>query len=118
MVSRPLIMLYYTQFVGNANDLPTIRALSNFSGIGLLDSDPYLPYGYSWWQNQNNFWRHVRNFILDISDLPPSGTFHCLHWQVAQGTSVQNVVFNMAPYTSDNKQMVSNHTLLDRSTIH
>jgi hypothetical protein len=45
-------MLYYTQFIGDANNLPVILGLPNFYGIALLDSDPYLAYGYSWWANQ------------------------------------------------------------------
>lgn len=45
-------MLYYTQFIGDANNLPVILGLPNFYGIALLDSDPYLAYGFSWWANQ------------------------------------------------------------------
>lgn len=45
-------MLYYTQFIGDANNLPVILGLPNFYGIALLDSDPYLAYGVSWWANQ------------------------------------------------------------------
>ena len=45
-------MLYYTQFIGDANNLPVILGLPNFYGIALLDSDPYLAFGYSWWANQ------------------------------------------------------------------
>lgn len=47
-------MLYYTQFIGDANNLPVILGLPNFYGIALLDSDPYLAYGVSWWANQVN----------------------------------------------------------------
>jgi glucan 1,3-beta-glucosidase len=45
-------MLYYTQFLGDANDLPVILGLPNFFGIALVDSDPYLAYGQNWWANQ------------------------------------------------------------------
>jgi hypothetical protein len=48
-------MLYYTQFIGDANSLPVILGLPNFYGIALLDSDPYLPYGLSWYANQVGF---------------------------------------------------------------
>ncbi|KAG9637068.1 pectin lyase-like protein, partial [Aureobasidium melanogenum] len=34
-VSRPLVMLYYTQFIGDANNLPVILGLPNFYGIAL-----------------------------------------------------------------------------------
>ena len=47
MVSAPLVQYYYTQFIGDANDLPTVKALPEFFGIGIFDSDVYLPYGFS-----------------------------------------------------------------------
>ncbi|KAF2771940.1 putative exo-beta-1,3-glucanase [Teratosphaeria nubilosa] len=96
MVSSPIIMYYYTQVIGDANDLPTLKATSGFSGIGVLDSDVYLPYGYSWYTNQNNFYRSVRNFVIDITEASLSGQISGIHWQVAQATSLQNIVFNMA----------------------
>lgn len=106
IVSTPLVMLYYTQFVGDATNLPVIKGTPDFFGIALLDSDPYLAYGVSWWQNQNNFWRQVRNFVLDMTDMPQTGAYHGLHWQVSQGTSVQNVIFNMATGNPNNTQQV------------
>ena len=96
MVNQPLIQYYYTQFIGDANNLPTIKAFPTFFGIGIFDSDPYLAYGFNWYTNQNNFWRQIRNFVLDISDVDPTRPVHCIHWQVAQATSLQNIVFNMA----------------------
>jgi glucan 1,3-beta-glucosidase len=95
MVSSPLIQWYYTQFIGDANNLPVIKATPDFFGIGLFDSDVYLPYGYNWYTNQNNFWRQIRNFVLDITLIDPTRTSHCIHWQVAQATSLQNIVMNM-----------------------
>ncbi|GAB7356707.1 hypothetical protein MBLNU459_g7413t1 [Dothideomycetes sp. NU459] len=105
MISTPLIMTYYTQFIGDANNLPRIMGLPNFFGIALLDSDPYLAYGFSWYQNQNNFYRQVRNFVLDITLIPASQISHCLHWQVAQATSLQNIVFVMNEGGEDNAQI-------------
>lgn len=99
MVSSPLIQYYYTQFIGDANNLPTIKGLPNFYGIGLFDSDVYLPYGFSWYTNQNNFYRQIRNFVLDLTLVPPTRPVHCIHWQVAQATSLQNIVFNMVQGT-------------------
>ena len=93
-------MYYYTQLVGDAVTLPTIKAGANFDssqGNWMLDSDPYIPggNGANWYTNQNNFFRHVRNFVLDTSTQPPTSTIACIHWQVAQATSLQNIVFNM-----------------------
>lgn len=46
------------------------------------------------WTNQNNFFRQVRNFKVDLTAQPfTTGTG--IHWQVAQATSLQNIVFNM-----------------------
>jgi glucan 1,3-beta-glucosidase len=115
-VSKPIVMPYYTQMVGDAINPPTIKGLSSFEGIAVMDSDPYYPgisnpdgSGINWYRNQNNFFRQVRNFIIDLTDMPevnpdgfsgPAG----LHWQVAQATSLQNIVFNMKPKSATNKQ--------------
>jgi len=101
-VSAPIIQLYYTQFIGDATNLPTILALPNFEGLGVLDTDPYIPggSGAQWYTNQNNFYRQMRNLIVDISQMPEDkGTG--IHWQVAQATSLQNIVFNMRPQLSE-----------------
>ncbi|KAI1212403.1 glycoside hydrolase family 55 protein [Annulohypoxylon truncatum] len=103
MVSNPINQTYYTQFIGDANDIPTIKALPNFDGMAVIDANPY---DYSqqpaanWYINQNNFFRQVRNFIIDIKDVPINKGA-CIHWQVAQATSLQNIVFEMNPDTSD-----------------
>ncbi|KAI2630636.1 pectate lyase superfamily protein-domain-containing protein [Hypoxylon sp. NC1633] len=107
MVSKPIIQSYYTQFVGDAVNIPTIKATASFDGMGVIDANPYdytVDPATNWYINQNNFFRQVRNFIIDTTDAPldkGSG----IHWQVAQATSLQNIVFNMNPDTSDaNKQ--------------
>jgi len=112
LISTPIIMPYYTQAVGDANDLPIIRGTSTFFGIGLFDSDPYLPYAVSWFQNQNNFWRHVRNFVIDMTLMPTNGQVNGIHWQVAQGTSLQNIVINMAENVPNNTQIVCTLTCI------
>ncbi|KAF8863809.1 glucan 1,3-beta-glucosidase [Acephala macrosclerotiorum] len=94
MISSPLIQLYYTQFVGDAISIPTIKATAGFTGIALIDSDPYASNGDNWYTNQNNFFRQIRNFVLDTTLMPVSSGSG-IHWQVAQATSLQNIVFNM-----------------------
>jgi glucan 1,3-beta-glucosidase len=90
-----VIMPYNTIVIGDALNMPTLLADSTFQGIGLLDPDPYYSGGASWYANQNDFYRQVRNIIFDITQMP-IGAGHCIHWQVAQATSLQNLVFNMA----------------------
>ena len=44
--------------------------------------------------SQNNFFRQIRNFVIDTTAMPV-GVGAGIHWQVAQATSLQNIVFNM-----------------------
>ncbi|KXT10523.1 hypothetical protein AC579_2363 [Pseudocercospora musae] len=103
MISKPVVMWYYTHFIGDANNLPTLKATSGFSGIGVLDTDPYIIYQQQWYTNQNNFWRNVRNLIIDTTNVPSGTSVHGVHWQVSQATTMQNVVFVM-PIGGDNPQ--------------
>jgi hypothetical protein len=48
LISAPLVQLYYTQFVGDAVSVPTIKASAGFQGIALIDSDPYADGGVNW----------------------------------------------------------------------
>lgn len=104
LISSPIIQYYFTQLVGDALTIPRIKAASNFQGIALIDSDPYMSGGANWYTNQNNFYRQIRNFVIDLTGLPQS-TGTGIHWQVAQATSLQNIVFQMiSGGGSNNKQ--------------
>jgi glucan 1,3-beta-glucosidase len=98
MVSAPIVQLYYTQFIGDALSLPTIKATLAFQGIAIIDADPYIPggNGANFYTNQNNFYRQIRNFIIDLTGMP-LGSGAGIHWQVAQATSLQNIRFEMQP---------------------
>lgn len=94
LVSTPIIQYYYTQLVGDAINPPTLLASAGFTGMAVIDADPYDDSGSNWWTNQNNFFRQIRNFVIDLTQMPlTSGAG--IHWQVAQATSLQNIVFNM-----------------------
>ncbi|KAF8163174.1 exo-beta-1,3-glucanase [Crassisporium funariophilum] len=99
VVSAPIIAFYYTQLIGDAKSPPTLLATSSFNGIAVIDADPYIPggNGAQFYINQNNFFRSVRNFVIDVRQVPaekPQGTG--LHWQVAQATSLMNIVVQMS----------------------
>lgn len=99
LISAPIIPYYYTQLIGDARTPPTLLAAANFDGIAVIDADPYIPGGNGdqWYTNQNNFFRSVRNFVIDVRRVPPErpqGTG--LHWQVAQATSLINIVVEMS----------------------
>lgn len=105
MVSSPIIQYYYTQFIGDpSGDKPTIKGMSSFKGIALIDTDVYIPggAGSEWYINQNQFFRQIRNFKIDLTDMPNENTSGDqtyvptgIHWQVAQSTSLQNIDFVM-----------------------
>jgi hypothetical protein len=100
LVSASIIAYYYTQLIGDARNPPTLLAAASFSDIAVIDVDPYTPGGggAQWYTNQNNFFRSIRNFVIDVTRVPATlsqGTG--IHWQVAQATSLMNIVFNMSP---------------------
>ncbi|KAI0928651.1 hypothetical protein AcV5_006151 [Taiwanofungus camphoratus] len=97
-VSSPIIAYYYTQIIGDARVPPTLLAASNFSGMAVIDANPYIPNGggSQWYTNQNNFFRSVRNFVIDLTQMPASASATGIHWQVAQATSLMNIVFQMS----------------------
>jgi hypothetical protein len=35
--------MYYTQFIGDPHDRPIIKGCDKFTGIALIDVDPYIP---------------------------------------------------------------------------
>ncbi|KAJ5490970.1 glucan endo-1-3-beta-glucosidase [Penicillium diatomitis] len=94
VVSKPIIQYYYTQIVGDAVNLPVIKAAASFAGMAVIDSDPYENDGASWYTNQNNFFRAVRNLVIDLTAMPASAGAG-IHWQVGQATSLQNIRFEM-----------------------
>jgi glucan 1,3-beta-glucosidase len=104
VVSKPIIAYYYTQIVGNPRDRPVIKGDPSFSGMALIDSDPYTDEGVNWYINQNNFFRSVRHVVVDLTAMPMS-TGAGIHWQVAQATDLRNVQFEMIKGGGDaNKQ--------------
>ncbi|KIK63593.1 glycoside hydrolase family 55 protein [Collybiopsis luxurians FD-317 M1] len=103
LVSSPIIPYYYTQLIGDARNPPTLLASPSFAGMAVIDADPYIPGGggAQWYINQilNLLlsFRSVRNFIIDVRQVPATndqGTG--IHWQVAQATSLINIVFEMS----------------------
>ncbi|KAM0321647.1 hypothetical protein ACHAQA_010003 [Verticillium albo-atrum] len=112
-VCKPIIQLYYTQFIGDAIDIPTIKGCDEFQGIALIDTDPYIPEGNgaNWYINQNQFFRQIRNLRFDLREMPLSTDDHDqplvptgIHWQVSQACSLQNLLFEM-PDAKDNEKV-------------
>jgi hypothetical protein len=96
VVSSPIIMYYYSQLVGDARNPPRIYAAPNFAGMAVIDSNPYDSTGNNWFTNQNNFFRQIRNFVIDTTRVPYNVQCTGIHWQVAQATSLVNIHFYMS----------------------
>lgn len=106
LVSTPILMFYYTQMVGDALNPPTLVASADFVGMAVVDADPYIPEGFgaNWYTNQNNFFRQVRNFVIDITQWGGGLSGAGIHWQVAQATSLQNIVFELSDNPATRQQ--------------
>lgn len=72
-----------------------MKATSSFSGFGLIDGDKY--YGqYLNWGSTNVFFRQVKNFVIDTTNVPAGSSVTGIHWPTAQATSLQNIVFKLS----------------------
>ncbi|KAG8886520.1 hypothetical protein FRB97_003031 [Tulasnella sp. 331] len=98
LVSAPIVPYYFTQLVGDARVRPTLLASANFFGIAVIDADPYIPGGTGgqYWVNQNNFFKSVRHFHIDLTRMPSNASATGLHWQVAQATTLVDVSVQMS----------------------
>lgn len=94
ILSSSIIDQYNTAIIGNPNDPPVLKATSSFSAFGLIDGDVYYTANLNWVAT-NVFYRQVKNFIIDTTDVPASRKLKALHWPTAQATSLQNIVFNL-----------------------
>ncbi|KAH7027557.1 pectate lyase superfamily protein-domain-containing protein [Microdochium trichocladiopsis] len=99
LVSSTIAMPYGTQVIGDANDRPIIMAASSFVGLGVLSNDEYTGSegkgtdggDPEYYVNTANFYRQIRNIVIDIRKIASGQTVTCLHYQVAQATSTQNL---------------------------
>lgn len=77
-------------------------------GVSAFDANIYIPGfgggGLTWFDNQNNFYRQIRNFNFDLTQAPNDTS--AIHWQVAQATGLQNIRINMRPGNSPGNRQV------------
>jgi len=96
-----------TNLIGNPNpgQMAVLKATAGFSGIALIDSNPYLSadpaYGAT-----NVFYRQVRNLVFDTTNQPAGTVARGIHWPTAQATSIQNCVFKMSQVSGNKHQGV------------
>lgn len=84
IVTETLPVVYYTQMVGDPNNVPVIKFQG--SNVRVLE----VAGGWYTGVNQDNFYRQIRNFVIDMTDCHGCTG---VHWQVAQATSITNVYF-------------------------
>ncbi|KAJ9151295.1 Glucan 1,3-beta-glucosidase [Pleurostoma richardsiae] len=99
LISSSIVPYYFTMLIGDANTPPTLKATSGFSGFGLIDGNPYYTSDLNW-VSTNVFYRQIRNFVIDTTNIPAATAATGIHWPTSQATSLQNVVFQM-PTSSD-----------------
>lgn len=98
LVSSGISIYFGTQFIGDANDWPTIIAAKSFIGTSVLSTDEYTGGGegpdgndQEWYVNTASFYRQIRNFRIDVTRTRSAQEVACIHYQVAQATSLQFV---------------------------
>ncbi|KAG4434297.1 hypothetical protein IFR05_010210 [Cadophora sp. M221] len=107
LISAPIVQYYMTNLIGNPNpgQMAVLKATAGFSGIALIDSNPYLSadpaYGAT-----NVFYRQVRNLVFDTTSQPAGTLARGIHWPTAQATSIQNCVFKMSQVSGNKHQGV------------
>jgi len=94
-------MPFGTQVIGDANNPPTLVAAPSFVRLGVLSTDAYTGApgpgigggDPEYYVNAANFYRQIRNIVIqvDIRQIAQGTLITCLHYQVAQATSLQNV---------------------------
>ncbi|KAK4454905.1 glucan 1,3-beta-glucosidase GLUC78 precursor, partial [Podospora aff. communis PSN243] len=101
LLSEEILGLFHTQFVGDPTPgrTPVLKASKFFQGESVISTDycesslPYIPggSGAQWWINTANFYRQLRNFIIDIRDVDFQDAIYGIHYQAAQACSIENV---------------------------
>ncbi|KAH8690336.1 pectate lyase superfamily protein-domain-containing protein [Talaromyces proteolyticus] len=103
LTSYPIFDYYFTEIIGNPNDLPVIKASSSFSGGWLIDGDPYFTPDPNW-VTTDVFYRQIGHLVVDLRDISSNSSVSGIHWPTAQATSLQNLVFEMSTESGTKQQ--------------
>ncbi|KAI0813037.1 glycoside hydrolase family 55 protein [Xylaria sp. FL0064] len=94
IISKALQPPYFTQLIGDPTNRPVLKATANFAGFGLIDGNPYFTSDLNW-VSTNVFYRQMRNFVIDTTNIAPATAATGIHWPTSQATSLINIEFNM-----------------------
>ena len=107
LISSTIALPFGTQVIGDANNRPKLLASASFIGLGVLSTDEYTGGGtgadgldQEYYINTANFYRQIRNIVIDVRGTAAAQKVTCLHYQVAQATSLQNVELVAGPNQS------------------
>ncbi|PRP77587.1 hypothetical protein PROFUN_00448 [Planoprotostelium fungivorum] len=106
---RSTIPLYFmTLMVGDANDVPTIRASPDFIGDRIIEANTDTN-GGNWFRiqvsenpqvtthsTQNNFHQQMRNLKIDTTAVPAQIPITAIRWMVAQGSSLFKIQIELS----------------------
>lgn len=104
VVSRSIVDYYFTQLVGNPNARPVIKATAAFEGLGVIDGDVYQNDGNQGWTSTNVFFRQIRNFVIDLTDISPTKGATGIHWPTGQASSLFNIKIMMSSASGSQHQ--------------
>ncbi|KAM3500603.1 hypothetical protein MY10362_006261 [Beauveria mimosiformis] len=93
-----------------ALDRPKIMAAPQFIGLGVISTNYYVPNGGTGSDGNAKQWltfyQQIRNFKIDISRTSEDAHIAGIHYQVAQGTSLQFVDFIASKSSSTTQQAI------------
>ncbi|KAB5577639.1 hypothetical protein GE09DRAFT_1213862 [Coniochaeta sp. 2T2.1] len=95
-VTRPILVLFGTQMIGDATNWPLIQASSAFIGLGVMETDKYIggdrpgpdKLDAEYYVSTASFYRQIRNFKIDITAANNNQNISC-GW-VWKTTTVKN----------------------------
>ncbi|ORX99558.1 pectate lyase superfamily protein-domain-containing protein [Clohesyomyces aquaticus] len=105
VIGSKIVPYYFTQLIGDPINRPVLKATSGFTALGVIDASPYSDSnGAPGWLSTNLFLRQIRNFVIDLTAIPPEKAATGIHWPAAQATSLQNIKIVMTQSANSQQQ--------------
>ncbi|KAK4101429.1 glycoside hydrolase family 55 protein, partial [Parathielavia hyrcaniae] len=95
LISTTIPLPFGTQVIGDAINRPLLKAAPGFVGLRVLSTNEYTGGGTGIDGLDQQY--YLRNIRIDVRDTDPLEKIACLHYQIAQATSMQNVELVAGP---------------------